>query len=85
MSLLKNEKKLEETTMKEQEEIVEQKIKKEKEAVVRISPLNVRSTPDLVGNVISKLSEGDKVKIVEEKNGWGRLDDGGWILLDYVS
>lgn len=85
MSLLKNEKKIEEPTKKEQEDVVEVKVDKSRTAVVRISPLNIRSTPDLVGNVIGKLLEGDSVKIVEDKDGWGRLEDGGWILLDYVS
>ena len=94
MSIFENEKKQKETVKEAPKENVMETVldvrfdKKEsngRKASVRISPLNVRSAPDLSGGVIQSLSVGDSVTIVEEKDGWGRLEDGGWILVDYVS
>ena len=48
------------------------------------SSLRIRSGPGTGYAVTGKLKNGDKVTIVEEKKGWGKLQQGGWISLDYV-
>lgn len=92
MSLLKNEKKenekkMDETEQKIIEDFNDEIIRQDKtgyDVVVNISPLNVRRDPSLSGELIEALNAGDIKTIVEEKGGWGRLSDGGWILLAYV-
>lgn len=92
MSLLKNEKKenekkMDETEQKIIEDFNDEIIRQDKtgyDVVVNISPLNVRRVPSLSGELIEALNAGDIKTIVEEKGGWGRLSDGGWVLLAYV-
>ena len=93
MSLLKNEKRADDVEKKMDEtekKIVadfDAEIKRQdrKPATVKISPLNIRSIPSLGGEITGVLNEGDTAVIVDEKDGWGKLKDGGWVLLDYVS
>lgn len=46
--------------------------------------LNVRSGAGMNYPVIWKLDDGDTVTIYEEKDGWGRIDDYGWVSMDYL-
>ncbi len=46
--------------------------------------LNVREGPGTGYKAIWKLYNGDKVTIYEQKNGWGRIDDYGWVCMDYL-
>lgn len=46
--------------------------------------LNVRSGPGTSYKSIWKLYNGDKVKIYEIQNGFGRIDDYGWVCMDYL-
>ena len=48
------------------------------------SGLNVRNGPGTSYKVKKALVNGTKIKIVEEKNGWGRLSSGGWVYLQHV-
>lgn len=49
------------------------------------STLNIRSGAGTDYNVVGKLKKGSIITIVEEKNGWGKLDDNkGWVSLQYV-
>lgn len=48
------------------------------------STLNVRSGPGTSYGRTGSLTNGLKVTIVEEKNGWGKLLQGGWVSLDYI-
>ena len=92
MSLLKNEKeknekKMDETEQKIVDDFNEEIMRQDSNGygvVVKISPLNVRQEPSLSGEFIEALNAGDKKTVIEEKGGWGRLSDGGWILLAYV-
>ena len=34
--------------------------------------------------VTGRLKNNDRVTVTEEKNGWGRLQQGGWVSLDYI-
>ena len=45
--------------------------------------LNIREAPDPSAEKVDAYREGDRVTILEVKNGWGKTDK-GWINLDYV-
>ena len=45
--------------------------------------LNIRKEPSTSAESIGKYVKGDKVTILETKDGWGRTDK-GWISMDYV-
>lgn len=51
---------------------------------VTASLLNVRQSPTTSSAILRQLRKGSACTIVEEKDGWGRLSDGGWVCLDYV-
>lgn len=46
--------------------------------------LNVRSGPGKQYQSIWKLYNGDVVTIYEIKDGWGRIDNYGWVCMDYL-
>ena len=46
--------------------------------------LNVREGPGTEYKAIWKLENNDTVPIYEIKNGWGRIDDYGWVCMDYL-
>jgi uncharacterized protein YraI len=46
--------------------------------------VNIRSGPGTNYDRAGSLTNGTKVTIVEEKNGWGKLLQGGWVSLDYI-
>lgn len=48
------------------------------------SSLRIRSGPGTGYAVTGKLKNNDRVTVTEEKNGWGRLQQGGWVSLDYI-
>ena len=47
------------------------------------SNLNVRNTPN--GNVVSRLTNGTKVTVYEENNGWSRIGDSQWVASQYLA
>jgi len=49
-----------------------------------LSFLNVREGPGREYKSIWKLYNNDEVSIYEIKNGWGRIDDYGWVSMDYL-
>lgn len=51
--------------------------------VVLASELNIRSEAEQTAARVGGLRYGDRVNILETKNGWGRVDK-GWISLTYV-
>ena len=51
---------------------------------VTASLLNVRQSPTTASTILRQLRKGAACTIVEEKDGWGRLSDGGWVCLNYV-
>lgn len=54
--------------------------------VVNVSSfLNVREAPSKNSKSIWKLLNGDKVPIYEIQDGWGRIDDYGWVSMDYLA
>lgn len=48
------------------------------------SVLNVRKGPGTDRDKVGSLKNGDKVKIVEEVDGWGKMENGNWISLKYT-
>ena len=46
--------------------------------------LNVREGPGKDYKAIWKLYNNDEINIYEIKNGWGRIDDYGWVCMDYL-
>lgn len=50
---------------------------------VTANGLNIRKEADIKSESIGGYKKGDKVEILEVKNGWGRTDK-GWIYLEYV-
>lgn len=51
---------------------------------VTASLLNVRQSPTTSSAILRQLRKGAACTVVEEKDGWGKLSDGGWVCLDYV-
>lgn len=48
------------------------------------SSLNIRSGPGMDYDKVGKLKNGDAVTLVEQRNGWGQLLQGGWVSLTYI-
>ena len=53
-------------------------------AVINATTLNIRDSADINGKVVGGYKKGDKVTILETKNGWGRTNK-GWISMTYVT
>lgn len=60
----------------------------EKEGIVTVSTLNVRSGPDTNYSVVSKVYKGNKVEILESSNGWNKIKlingNIGWSSSSYI-
>lgn len=52
-------------------------------AVVTVSELNIRDEASTSGDRVGSYTYGDRITILETKNGWGRTDK-GWVSLSYV-
>lgn len=48
------------------------------------SSLNIRLGPGTDYDKVGNLKNGDNVTLVEQKNGWGHLLQGGWVSLAYI-
>lgn len=46
--------------------------------------LRRRSTPEIAENVIGVITDRGIYTITNERNGWGQLEDGSWIMLQYT-
>lgn len=46
--------------------------------------LRRRSTPEIAENVVGVIIDKGIYTITEERNGWGLLEDGSWIMLQYT-
>lgn len=53
-------------------------------ASVTASWLNVRKGPGTNNAIIRAIKKGTVVNILEEKNGWGRIDEKGWVSLKWT-
>ncbi|RDI44110.1 SH3 domain-containing protein [Falsibacillus pallidus] len=52
-------------------------------AVVKVDNLNVREEPSLNGNIVGSVKSGERVKLIEEKNDWMKIElsqgSTGWV------
>lgn len=46
--------------------------------------LRRRSMPKIAENVIGIITDKSIYKIYDERDGWGQLEDGSWIMLQYT-
>lgn len=46
--------------------------------------LRRRATPEITENVLGVITDRGIYQIYEEREGWGRLEDGSWIALQYT-
>lgn len=46
--------------------------------------LRRRSTPEIAENVVGVITDRGIYKIYDERDGWGQLEDGSWIMLQYT-
>lgn len=53
--------------------------------IVTASALNVRSGPGTNYPAVGVLRHGEAVSIVKEDNGWGQLEYGKWVCMDYLA
>ena len=51
--------------------------------IVTASELNIRDAASTEGKKVGSYTTGDRVEILEKKNGWGRTNK-GWISMDYI-
>ena len=58
-----------------------------KAGTVNANGVNIRTGPGTSNKKVGEKDKGDKVTIVEvnEKNTWGKMSDGNWIYLEYVT
>ncbi len=48
------------------------------------SLLNVREKPEMNAAVLYAVNYNDKLVIVDENNGWGKLENGGFVMLKFI-
>lgn len=60
--------------------------KEVKTSKVRVTTelLNVRRGPALNNSVVEVAPKGTEYEVFEEKDGWGRITDNKWIMLQYT-
>lgn len=51
---------------------------------VKATLLNVREAPGTNNPILKQLQKGTACTVLEEKDGWGRISEGGWVCLDYL-
>lgn len=52
---------------------------------VKADLLNVRSGPGTGNSILRQIANGTSCTITEEKDGWGKLSNGGWVSLQYIT
>lgn len=65
-------------------EVIYQLNKKSSTIIITASALNVRLGPGTKYNVVTCVYKNSQYKIIEQKDGWGRIDGLGWISLQYT-
>lgn len=46
--------------------------------------LRRRSTPEIAENIVGVIIDKGIYTIIDERDGWGQLEDGSWIMLQYT-
>ena len=67
-------------------EIIEQENEPKELYSVKVThpSLRRRRLPNLQGEVVGLITDQGIYKIYEELNGWGKLDNGDWIMLSFT-
>lgn len=73
-----------EETVEPEVEVISEPIDTSYEGQVNGVNLNVRNGAGFEYGVVSVVPINTRVKILEEKDGWGKIDEDKWILLQYV-
>lgn len=68
----------------EQKEEVKPTVTNTYKVRVTASALNVRKGPSTSYSIIKTVKKNEVYNVLEEKNGWGRITDSGWISLSYT-
>ena len=57
-----------------------------KEYTVKVAhpSLRMRKAPNLQAEVAGLITDQGYYKIIDEANGWGKLENGNWIMLSYT-
>ena len=68
-----------------EDKILEAKPKvEEKKIKVAVPLLNVRGGPGYNNAVVEQVTDGKIYDLLEEKEGWGRIADNKWVMLQYT-
>lgn len=51
--------------------------------VIASNGLNVRKAPNMDADIVKTLDFEEKVELLEQKHGWGKLKD-GWVNLNFI-
>ncbi|HNQ36124.1 MAG TPA: SH3 domain-containing protein, partial [bacterium] len=57
------------------------------EATVRVSAARVRAMPDLHSDILAKVNQGEKIRLLEKKKEWFRVEHAGgsgWVLGELI-
>lgn len=46
--------------------------------------LRIRRAPNTSAEIVRLITDQGKYKIIDQVNGWGKLEDGNWIMLSYT-
>ncbi|MBQ5474744.1 MAG: SH3 domain-containing protein [Lachnospiraceae bacterium] len=46
--------------------------------------LRMRRAPNTSAEIVGRITDYGKYKIVDQVNGWGKLENGNWIMLSYT-
>lgn len=46
--------------------------------------LRIRRAPNASAEVVGRITDQGKYKIIDQVNGWGKLESGNWIMLSYT-
>lgn len=49
--------------------------------MVIVDGVNVREKPNIKSNIIKKYKYMDELKIINENNGWGEIENGGFVFM----
>lgn len=66
--------------------VIEPEVENKPLYTVHVTHLSLRrrSTPEIAQNVLGVITDRGNYAVYEEREGWGRLEDGSWIMLQYT-
>lgn len=66
--------------------VIEPEVENKSLYTVHVTHLSLRRrfAPEIAQNVLGVITDRGNYAIYEEREGWGRLEDGSWIMLQYT-